>query len=192
MCTPRGVETTGAAVAGHRLQQPAGALGAFVSDADPIGGAMNAAKQAGLKIVGCGFTNLSQRMQLVLGAGQADEVMMHDLGNLEVRQRGRIRITSYNTGAGHSGLVRWTAATQPNLDPPSFMYLQMTVPGTRSKILGMSDERGGWAVPTAPNQYISNYVNFPTGLNYHFMMVRSMPFVTNVATYNAQIKWLFQ
>ena len=65
------------------------------------------------------------------------------------------------------------------------MYLQMTVPGTRSKILGMEDERGGWAVPTPPNEYLSKFVNFPRNhAEYHDKNIRSMPIVTSAVTYN--------
>ena len=164
MCTPAGVETSGAAVNAHRLKHPdVNNWLAYVSDAHPT----NGANQVGMRIVACGFVGLSVRMQMLLGAGAENEVISDDVGNYAERKRGRVLIKSHQTNnapLAFSGLARYTGAVQPNLDPPSFMYLQMTVPGTRSKILGMSDERGGWAVPTAPIPPFSGRILISAGL----------------------------
>ena len=83
-----------------------------------------------------------------------------------------------------TGIAHYECELPPNLDAPSVMYLQLLVPGTRSKVLGQEDERGGWAIPTPSGQFVSNFVNNPYGNYYDAGMVRHMPIVTNQATFN--------
>ena len=162
MRTTGNVVTNGAANNNHRLQHPEAnnvppPANAFVPDNNPLG---NVFKQA-IQITAIGFVGLSVRMQLVLGTGGPTEVMDESMGNAVAQAlatRGRIRLANYTANDANGNpqitdIIRFTGAVTPNLNPPSFMYLQMTVPGTRSKILGMEDERGGWAVPTPPNEY---------------------------------------
>ena len=84
---------------------------------------------------------------------------------------------------GNSGMVFCKMTIPPNIDPPSMLYLQLTVPGTRTKILGQSDERGGWALPTGANSYMSKYANLPMGPEFSTNQVRKMPALT-AANYN--------
>ena len=159
----------------------AGGLGVNAPNNNPLNGRANFYNT--VKIVKVGFTQLPMRMQMFLGVDGSDLVSAEELQ--ATITRGRVRITNYNTAAGNSGLIQFKCNIPPNLDPPSFMYLQLTVPGTRSKILGQSDERGGWAIPTAPNLYASNYMNFPAGRFYHPQNVRYAPAVTSEALYVA-------
>ena len=76
----------------------------------------------------------------------------------------------------------------PNLAGPAVLFLQLTAQGTRTKILGRTDERGGWAVPTAPNQWMSNFDNFPQGNGFEQFgakAVRTMPIVETLVDYRA-------
>jgi hypothetical protein len=65
----------------------------------------------------------------------------------------------------------------PNLDPPSLLYLQLQVPGTKTRVLGQKDERGGWAIPTPPNGYLSKYQNLERAHKYGVNHCRYMPIV---------------
>jgi hypothetical protein len=105
------------------------------------------------------------------------------------KSRGRMILVNYNAGAlgaalGPVGMVEFPCDLPPNLDAPSFLYLQLLVPGTRSKILGQSDERGGWALPTTQNLYMSKYDNLPKLYEYDPTSSRLMPAVTSQANYN--------
>ena len=141
------------------------------------------------------FFNVSTRMQLMLGASR-DAFFTTSSAQPDRGQgvgitvtRGRIRLKNYvdpviNTIDTNILLLGFE--TPPCLDPPSFMYLQLDVPGTRSKILGQSDERGGWALPTQANEYVSNHMNFPGGLQYHPENVRYVPGIFDLQGYQIE------
>ena len=145
-----------------------------------------------INLVSVTFTNMSSRVQLMLGMSAPNLMSTKEHSIHTCMERGHIRLVNYNINTGlplpapnrSSGLIEFNADIPPNLDPPSFLYLQLTVPGTRSKILGQSDERGGWALPTTQNQYISQYENLPGGETYHPMNARTMPAVGDVQEYN--------
>ena len=69
------------------------------------------------------------------------------------------------------------------------MFLQLTAQGTKSKILGQGDERGGWAVPTPQNQWCSKYENFPTGKRFD-ESVHSVRLMPAVAFENTTVPWV--
>ena len=50
-------------------------------------------------------------------------------------------------------------------------------------MLGQADERGGWAIPTSPNEYISSYVNFPADRDFHTHTVRYAPECIDLTNY---------
>ena len=145
-----------------------------------------------ITLVSVAFTNMSSRLQLMLGMSGGDLISSKQLPLYYCMDRGHIRLVNYNINTGlpapppnrPSGFIEFNADILPNLDPPSFLYLQLTVPGTRSKILGQSDERGGWAILTTQNQYISQYENLPGGEGFNPMNARSMPAVSDLQNYD--------
>ena len=152
------------------------------------------AQWANIAIAGIEFQDLSQRMQMFLGANSSavfsTDSAQPDRGvgvpGITVT-RGRIRLKNYidpNNNNLDTNIAEITFPIKPNLDPPSFMYLQLTVPGTRSKILGQLDERGGWAIPTPPNLYMSNFINFPANQRFHVDNVRYAVNVFDTVSYN--------
>ena len=125
------------------------------------------------------FEAVPMRLQLLLGLGSSDEFYSKQLPVNTIVERGRMVVVNYNGDpGGATGLVECEMSLQPNLDPPSVLYLQLSVPGTRSKILGQSAERGGWAIPTDSSAYVSKYMNLPNMEKYHPLMVRQMPALT--------------
>jgi len=123
-------------------------------------------------------------LQLMMGAGAADLGHTVEYPGDSIFTRGRIRLVNYQSAAGipqNSGLYGLGMTIPPNLDPPSMLYLQLTVPGTRTKILGQKDERGGWAIPTPSNAYVSKWDNAPNGSRYTVGQSRYMPYVDTQA-----------
>ena len=134
------------------------------------------------KLTGVTFEALPLRLQLMLGLGARSQFFNETLPTGTVVQRGRMLVANYSlaaAGAGAvSGIVVAKMSVPPNLDAPSMLYLQLSVPGTRSKILGQSDERGGWAIPTSANEYVSQYLNLPNLEEFSELQVRKMPALT--------------
>ena len=97
--------------------------------------------------------------------------------------RGRLRLVSYPTGPytlkanNRTSIVHYDCESRPNLEPPSFMYLNLLVAGTRSKILGQKNERAGWALPTPQEGYMSNYINFLDDAFYDNRNARWLPYI---------------
>ena len=184
---------------GTHVQGPAGAI--FANAWDPwaaqggggvVPGVPLDTRWERINLVSVAFVNMSSRLQLMLGMSGANLISSKQLPIYTCKERGHIRLVNYNINTGlpapapdrPSGFVEFNADIPPNLDPPSFLYLQLTVPGTRSKILGQSDERGGWALPTTQNQYISQYENLPGGEGYNPMNARSMPAIGDLQEYD--------
>ena len=142
-----------------------------------------------IHLTGVRFSNVPQRLQYMLGLDSShsgSNIQQVNGMNMTIT-RGRMILVNYsaNTGGGiPTGLIEFPCPLPPNLDPPSFLYLQLLVPGTRSKILGQSDERGGWALPTTQNMYMSKYDNLPKLFKYDPTSSRLMPAVTSQATYD--------
>jgi len=122
------------------------------------------------QLTGVQFEGLSPRLQFMMGSDSSVIAggLARDAGgallvlNAQIT-RGWVRLVQYSRFVGHHNILRIQMPVQPNLSPPSFLFLQFQAQGTRSKILGQADERGGWAIPTASNLYMSNYDNFPVG-----------------------------
>jgi len=72
-----------------------------------------------------------------------------------------VNYQSFRAGNPRSGLINLEMEVRPNLFPPSFLFLALTIQGTKSKVLGHDAERGGWSVPTSANQFKSKYHNYP-------------------------------
>ena len=130
-------------------------------------------------LVGVDFVNIPMRIQMMMGAGAAALGHTRSYPANTLVTRGRIRLVNYvDAGGGQlSGLHEIEMTLPPNLDPPSMLYLQLTVPGTRTKILGQQDERGGWAIPTPSNAYLSKWDNLPNAGRYTMGQARYMPIV---------------
>ena len=134
-----------------------------------------------MKLISVAFEQMSLRLQLMLGASHESLISSLQKDRWDVVTRGRIRLVNYETslpGAPANsvcGMVEMQMSIPPNLAPPAMIYLQLQVPGTKTKILGQSDERGGWAVPTPPNAYMSRYLNFPNDDLFSPFAARSMP-----------------
>ena len=87
---------------------------------------------------------------------------------------------------------------RPNIFPPSFLFLALTIQGTKSKVLGHAAERGGWSVPTSANQFKSKYDNLPNSdkerFNYSPYDVRqpaaALNLPVNKRTYVVEGSWL--
>ena len=165
--------------------------GTFRANNDPCFDAVNNAYDDDLidqsLLTGFEFRNVPLRLQLMMGLGGADVGSNYSEPPDTVRTRGRIRLVNYtgedDNGPYSSGLYTLDATIAPNLDPPSMLYLQLTVPGTRSKILGQSDERGGWAIPTPSNAFISQRDSMPHGPEYNKLdQMRYMPYVSAADT----------
>ena len=132
--------------------------------------------------LGTSHRDLSYRFNIPLGANQSP-----------TRTRGWVRICDYNgngsDGNGRLGMIELEMDLPPNLDPPSFLMLNLTAQGTRTKVLGHENEKGGWAIPTPPSYYRSKYDNQPNGRFYDKNMCRSMPIIltadTDANKYNA-------
>jgi len=172
-------------------------------------GAVKAAEECKLKRVE--FLGLSQRLQFMLGVEvssvasplawlQEHWVNTADAANgsgdaLYV-QRGRIILVNYEPSVagntGRLGILNFTMSIPPNLYAPSFMYLALTTQGTRSRVLGHDAERGGWAVPTASNQFKSKWDNFPgfdgADYDYEAYQVRQMPALLNYAAKDRELR----
>ena len=164
---------------------------------DPVYDAVNNSypdeniKQACL--VGVEFRDLSVRLQLMLGAPNKDVKGAQDTSG-PVFTRGRIRILDYECNIApnrHSGIAKLDMSIPPNLDPPNLLYLQLTVPGTKTRVLGQNDERGGWAIPTPQNQYVSKYNNLPTGASYDIGQARYIPRINNPDIFNSDVNLYF-
>ena len=156
------------------------------------------------------FTNMSERLQFLLGAGSSgvasQPVWLQEEWNhgLEKRtsdrlyiSRGRMLLVNYASRANgnpRSGLINVEMTIRPNLYPPSFLFLALTIQGTRSKVLGHEAERGGWSVPTSANQFKSQYDNYPnsTVTNYEYSPfdVRQAASVNNMAIKDRTDDWL--
>ena len=170
-------------------------------------GAVSLNQYQALHLTAITFERMSPRVQLMLGAPGAVmggsiqlplNVAPNDAPFGGTIRRGWVRLCNYTPapllqvgGANRRlGLLQLDFPIQPNLSSPSFMFLQLTAQGTRTKILGRQDERGGWAVPTAPNEFISKFDNFPEGTGWRddpftgTIPVRSMPIVNNLGTFN--------
>ena len=154
------------------------------------------------------FVNMSSRVQLMFGANAAslseNKHLEHTFTNMltglstttfaRTAERGRMVLVNYlspyNPGGEENrlNLIDFTMPIQPNVYAPSFMFLQLTAQGTKSKVLGHAAERGGWAVPTASNQFKSKYDNFPQYERsendvdpYHELQVRQCPALLNLS-----------
>jgi len=154
------------------------------------------------------FYNLSPRLQLLFGADSkalesptqwlrdkwvnyATGATGNDYSHYE--ERGRIILVNYLCAVDQqvpgiptrTGLIDFTMPIQPNMYPPSFMFLQLTAQGTKTKVLGHNAERGGWSVPCAANQFKSKYDNFPgfdkgyTTFVYNEKQARNIPAMMN-------------
>ena len=138
---------------------------------------------------GVEILDLSMRLQLMMGFLTADTPEATKAQQRKTVGRMQLRNYPHPLFVFNTGVWTITAPLQPNLSPPSMMYLQLTVPGTRSKILGQSDERGGWAIPTPSNQFVSTYLNYPLGPHpYHRRMVRKKPVVRSNLTFNFHMR----
>ena len=147
---------------------------------DAKGGDQSGQPPENYQLASVTFEAVPLRLQLFLGLGSSDEFYSRQLPVNTIVERGRMIVVNYNMLSGGAiGLVECDMSLQPNLDPPSMLYLQLSVPGTRSKILGQSDERGGWAIPTNSSLYVSKYMNLPRMELYHPLMVRKMPALTD-------------
>ncbi len=158
------------------------AAGTLRANNDPclVGGNYNQGAIDQASLVGFEFRNLSMRLQLMMGAGAADLGQTVEYPPNQIFTRGRVRLVNYTNANGipqESGLFGLGMTIAPNLDAPSMLYLQLTVPGTKTKILGQADERGGWAIPTPSNAYVSTWDNAPTGTRYTVGQSRFMPYV---------------
>lgn len=161
---------------------------------DPVNGDPTGAEYDSLRLVSVAFQGLSERLQLMLGLDSSTIGSSETVALNTVKDRGHIILVNYdaivlgdsilNKPDRPTGMVEFHCNIPPNLDPPSFLYLQLLVPGTRSKILGQSDERGGWALPTTQNLYMSRYDNLPKLFQYDPLSSRLMPAVTSQATYD--------
>jgi hypothetical protein len=146
------------------------------------------------------FTNLSERLQFLFGCGSSgvasqklwlQEEWNNGLDKMKTDRlyisRGRMLLVNYGSPAAgnpRSGLINLEMELRPNLYPPSFLFLALTIQGTKSKVLGHGAERGGWSVPTSANQFKSQYDNLPkTGANYEYSPydVRQPASVNNMA-----------
>ena len=158
------------------------------------------------------FHGLSQRMQFMLGVEDPDvmsplawlqehwvntDTTANATGDALYVQRGRIILVNYEPsvagGPGRLGILNFTMSIPPKLYAPSFMYLALTTQGTRSRVLGHDAERGGWAVPTAANQFKSKWDNFPgfdKGMEYDYeaYQIRQMPAILNYAPKDREIR----
>ena len=132
------------------------------------------------------FENVPLRIQLMLGLAVPDQTFTKTYPANTIVSRGRMLVVNYDLqgAAGHSGMVGCEMTIPPNLDPPSMLYLQLTVPGTRTKVLGQSDERGGWAIPTGANNYRSKFANLPNPIGFDPYQVRKMPALTDINSFN--------
>ena len=136
-------------------------------------------------LTGVELRDLSGRLQLMLGAPGPNIAHSISHPTSHVETRGRIRLVNYlsihaGTKAGanpSSGLFGMEMSIPPNLDPPSLLYLQLQVPGTKTRVLGQNDERGGWAIPTPPNGYLSKYQNLEKAQAYGLNHCRYMPII---------------
>ena len=143
-----------------------------------------------LRLVSVAFQGLSERLQLMFGLDSPTIGSSETVAVNTVKIRGHMILVNYDavvvgtTADAPTGMVEFHCNLPPNLDPPSFLYLQLLVPGTRSKILGQSDERGGWALPTTQNLYMSRYDNLPRLFQYDPLSSRLMPAVSSQATYD--------
>ena len=146
-----------------------------------------------MQIFGIALKDLSPRMQLFIGS--EDDIL--DSGKEvfftpnDTNTRGRVRLVTYQINNTVYPYVKIAGDVQPNLDPPSFLFLQMSGTGTKSRILGQQDERGGFAIPTPQNAYRSNYVNLPGGLDYHPKNARFIPAVKSAANPQQQYDTIF-
>ena len=163
--------------------------------ADPAGGNRPSLRQWGhMGLTSITFERMSGRVQMMLGAS-GPNLQFTTVSPLRFVTRGRIRVVDYplfyylaaDEGGAHpwNGIAATTQVIQclmtipPNLDPPSNLFLQLVAQGTRSKILGQLDERGGWAIPTPSELYVSKWDNFPTGETWDVAQVRNMPVLNN-------------
>jgi hypothetical protein len=127
------------------------------------------------------FTNLSDRLQFLFGSGSSGVASQHEWlqeewnADLQKRKtdrlyisRGRMLLVNYGSRAGgnpRTGLINLEMELRPNLYPPSFLFIALTIQGTKSKVLGHEAERGGWSVPTSANMFKSQYDNLPKSLD---------------------------
>ena len=139
--------------------------------------AINASNYNKMHLTSVQMEQIPLRLQMMMGAPTANIVSSTQEPNSTIVTRGRIRLCNYNTANGPVGMVRLLMSIPPTLAPPALLYLQLQVPGTKSKILGQEDERGGWAIPTPPNSYMSRYENFPNNTEYDETQVRQMPII---------------
>ena len=111
-----------------------------------------------MTLTSVGIYGLSPRLQLMFGARSAS--IYGTAVNLDVKTRGWVALLRYTTANNNLlPIIKIEMEAAPDLEPPSFLIMQLTTQGTRSKILGHEDEKGGWAIPTAPGEYASNYKN---------------------------------
>ena len=143
---------------------------------------------------------LSNRLQLMLGAPGPDiasptewlqqhwtdpDTAAPHTGDALIVERGRMILVNYRgyNRADRLGLLDLTFNIPPNLSGPSFMFLQLTAQGTKSKVLGHAAERGGWSIPTSSNGFTSKFDNFPgyqqSGMHYDILDVRQCPALLN-------------
>jgi hypothetical protein len=154
------------------------------------------------------FRGLSNRLQLMFGAPGSDIAStgawvkspwsdhatgVHHEADALIAEQGRMILVNYrgsgrpDTAAGRLGLLDFTMNIPPNLYAPSFMFLQLTAQGTKSKVLGHDAERGGWSIPTSSNQFKSKHDNFPgyesVGFVYDKLDVRQCPALFNLSEF---------
>ena len=157
------------------------------------------------ELVGATFSNLSPRLQMFLGVegtrfGSTELAESTHMRRLEateedeptrIVQRGRIVLVNYKNASYNnelSGIIELEMPLSPNLHPPSFLFLNLTTQGTKTRVLGHQNERGGWAVPCASSEFRSYYDNFPWAqsyaidgnANYSIDQVRNTPYLQNL------------
>jgi len=155
------------------------------------------------------FINMPLRMQMILGA-DGDSAGGNDLptenqvnpstgGKMEHRvrtvRRGRVCLVNYENrpllGLDplliYTNIVRMTMPKKPNIHAPSMIFMDLTTQGTKTKVLGHTAERGGWAVPCDASEFYSSYKSYPwlfgnTDIDqckYDVLQVRNMPCLIN-------------
>ena len=133
---------------------------------------------------------LSPRLQLMLGCNEST-THASTVTNRPYLRRGWVGLVNYRTTGPTLPIHKITLDNPPNLKPPAFLILQLTTQGTRSRMLGHENERGGWAIPTEPNQFVSKHHNHISGHIHPLLPVRGVkmnPVRATVKYHNNPIK----
>ena len=139
------------------------------------------------------FNGLSARLQMFIGASHPN--IFTDTKGVDPNQsitRGWVRLCNYTLAAVdniNTEVIKMEMPVPPNLDPPSFLLLNLTAQGTRTKVLGHDNEKGGWAIPTPPAFYKSRFDNLPNGRFYDSLAARTMPVATAGTETEKRLAW---